>query len=209
MSLAWIALDFYMERSEQRAVIEYGTRRRAHHSSIWSGMSYFRILPNNVVFGVCSTCAPGKSSVFYIGTNDPAELEAIRKHALTTFSQLPISGEYLHRDAFDVARKYGKDTFLAIRMFGTPRIPALFALKSKIDLLIDGLGFFPTNFTDRVLQALSQLFPEHLPTRMREFRDKYEPPAPQGRGKPGERDASLSGRLLPFRYRWLLHLHRR
>jgi len=118
--------------------------------------------------------APGNSTVFYIGTNDPAELEAIRRHALTTFSELPISGEYLHRDAFDVARTYGKDTFLAIRMFGTPRIPALFALKARIDLLIDALGFFPASFTDRVLQVVNQLFPEHLPPRLLEFRDKYE-----------------------------------
>ncbi len=34
---------------------------------------------------------------------------------LSNFRQLPISGEYIHRDAFDVAAKYGKDTFWVIR----------------------------------------------------------------------------------------------
>jgi D-lactate dehydrogenase len=29
---------------------------------------------------------------------------------LANFESLPISGEYLHRDAFDVAEKYGKDS---------------------------------------------------------------------------------------------------
>ena len=51
---------------------------------------------------------------FYIGTNDPGELTAIRRHILTKFKALPIQGEYLHRDAFAIAEKYGKDTFLAI-----------------------------------------------------------------------------------------------
>ena len=40
--------------------------------------------------------------------------KSIRRHMLANFESLPISGEYLHRDAFDVTEKYGKDTFLAI-----------------------------------------------------------------------------------------------
>ena len=55
-----------------------------------------------------------QTAVFYIGSNDTSELELIRRHMLANFESLPISGEYLHRDAFDVAEKYGKDTFLAI-----------------------------------------------------------------------------------------------
>ncbi len=30
---------------------------------------------------------------------------------LANFEVLPISGEYIHRDAFDIAADYGKDTF--------------------------------------------------------------------------------------------------
>ncbi len=55
---------------------------------------------------------------FYIGTNNPDELTAIRRHILATFKSLPVEGEYLHRDAFDIAEKYGKDTFLAIEYLG-------------------------------------------------------------------------------------------
>ena len=36
--------------------------------------------------------------VYYIGTNDPADLTVLRRRVLTEFSALPISGEYLHRD---------------------------------------------------------------------------------------------------------------
>ncbi|WP_168793992.1 D-lactate dehydrogenase [Paraburkholderia aromaticivorans] len=114
------------------------------------------------------------AKVFYIGTNQPDELTEIRRHALHDFKVLPISGEYLHRDAFDVAEEYGKDTFLAINYLGTSRLPALFGLKSRFDALFDRFGFLPSHFTDRVMQAASRLFPSHLPVRMKQYRDKYE-----------------------------------
>ena len=114
------------------------------------------------------------AKVFYIGTNRPDELTEIRRHALQDFKHLPISGEYLHRDAFDIAEEYGKDTFLAINYLGTSRLPALFGLKSRFDALFDRLGFLPSHFTDRVMQAASRLFPSHLPPRMKQYRDKYE-----------------------------------
>jgi D-lactate dehydrogenase len=112
--------------------------------------------------------------VFYIGTNQPDELTEIRRHALHDFKVLPISGEYLHRDAFDIAEEYGKDMFLAIDYLGTSRLPALFALIGRCNALFDRLGFFPLHFTDRVMQAASRLFPSHLPPRMKQYRDKYE-----------------------------------
>jgi D-lactate dehydrogenase len=114
------------------------------------------------------------AKVFYIGTNQPEELTDIRRHALHDFTHLPISGEYLHRDAFDIAEKYGKDTFLMINYLGTSRLPALFGLKNRFDALFNRLGFLPANFTDRMLQVLSGFFPSHLPRRMKDYRDKYE-----------------------------------
>jgi len=104
--------------------------------------------------------------VFYIGTNKADELENIRRHILSTFRQLPIAGEYLHRDAFNIAETYGKDTFLIIRTIGTRRLPILFALMGRFDLLTEQLGFLPSNLSDRVLQFLSRFFPNHLPRRM-------------------------------------------
>ena len=64
---------------------------------------------------------------FYIGTNNVDDLTSIRRHMLAEFKEVPIQGEYLHRVAFDIAEKYGKDTFLAIRHLGTDRLPTLFA----------------------------------------------------------------------------------
>jgi hypothetical protein len=45
-----------------------------------------------------------ETKVFYIGTNDPAELTEIRRHILGNFKDLPIEGEYLHRVAFDIGK---------------------------------------------------------------------------------------------------------
>jgi D-lactate dehydrogenase len=112
------------------------------------------------------------ASVFYIGSNDPDDLTGVRRHLLTAFARLPIAGEYLHRDAFDIGDRYGKDTFLLIDRFGTDRVPKAFALKSRLDGWCERLGL--QGLTDRVLQAVTALLPDHLPPRLRAYRDRYE-----------------------------------
>lgn len=114
------------------------------------------------------------TATFYIGTNDTAELTRLRRTILSQFSELPISGEYIHRDAFDIAAVYGKDVFVAIERFGTDRLPRLFALKNRVDALARRLRILPANLSDRIMQAASRLLPQHLPPRMREWRDRYE-----------------------------------
>jgi D-lactate dehydrogenase len=129
-----------------------------------------------MVFAVRLDTFPAESEtkVFYIGTNDPAELTGIRRHILTRFAGLPIQGEYLHRAAFDIAARYGKDMFLAIRHLGTRWLPTLFAVKGAMDALAARLGFMPRHASDRIMQAISRLFPQHLPQRMLAFRERYE-----------------------------------
>ncbi len=117
--------------------------------------------------------AEKETAVFYIGTNDPDELTEIRRHILGAFEHLPIAGEYIHRDAYDVAAKYGKDTFLFIQKAGTDRMPAFFAAKARADALTERLGLGAA-LTDRLAQGVAALAPQHLPKRMNEFRDRYE-----------------------------------
>ncbi|OWT80441.1 MULTISPECIES: D-lactate dehydrogenase [unclassified Achromobacter] len=112
--------------------------------------------------------------VFYIGTNRAEDLTGIRRHMLKNFSQLPIAGEYLHRDAYDIAERYGKDMFLLIEHLGTQRLPALFGMKSRCDAFFERFSWLPRNFTDRLMQAASRWFPSHLPARMKDFRQRYE-----------------------------------
>ncbi|WP_369348488.1 D-lactate dehydrogenase [Stenotrophomonas sp. JAG2] len=125
------------------------------------------------VFAVrLDTFAREPGEVFYIGSNAMEDLTAIRRHLLTAFERLPISGEYLHRQAYDIGERYGKDTFLLIDRFGTARVPAAFALKSRVDGWFESLGL--RGVTDRVIQLAMQCLPGHLPARMRQFRDRYE-----------------------------------
>lgn len=114
------------------------------------------------------------TATFYIGSNDPAELDGLRRSILSGFAELPVSGEYIHRTAFDIAAEYGKDVFLAIERFGTDRLPLLFALRNRVDRIAARIPFLPSNLADRIMQAASHLFPQHLPARMRAFRDRYE-----------------------------------
>ena len=102
------------------------------------------------------------ATTFYIGANDPADLADLRRHMLAHFTSLPVSAEYIHRDAFTIAERYGKDTFLAIRWLGTARLPRLFAAKARVDRAMARVGF-GEGFADRWLQRLSRLWPNHLP----------------------------------------------
>lgn len=117
---------------------------------------------------------PEKQQVFYVGTNDPAVLAKIRRDMLSTFKSLPVSGEYLHRDCYDASKKYGKDSFLVISKLGSKYMPKMFAIKRTVDRYADEIKFLPSKFSDRIMQYMSVLWPNHLPKRMDEYRDKYQ-----------------------------------
>lgn len=115
-----------------------------------------------------------QTAVFYIGTNNTATLNDLRRHMLANFKQLPISGEYIHRDAFDIAARYGKDTFWVIKKFGTHWLPKLFALKANADRIAKKFSFLPHHLSDKLMQTLSKRLPEHLPQSLWQYREKYE-----------------------------------
>jgi D-lactate dehydrogenase len=117
---------------------------------------------------------PKRQQVFYIGTNSSYVLGKIRRDILSKFQNLPNSGEYLHRDCYDAAKKYSKDTFVAIDKMGPSFIPKLFDIKRKVDLISEKFKFLPDNFSDRLMQFLSNFWPNHLPKKMEQYRDQYE-----------------------------------
>ena len=114
------------------------------------------------------------TAVFYIGTNDTSVLTQLRRDMLGSFEQIPISGEYIHRTAFDIAAKYGKDTFWYIKNVGTEYLPRLFALKAWADRVAKKLPFMPHHFSEKFLQATSKLMPKHLPQTLIDYRNTYE-----------------------------------
>ena len=118
--------------------------------------------------------AEKRQQVFYIGTNQPDVLTEIRRHILAEFNNLPVAGEYMHRDIYDIAEQYGKDTFLMIDKLGTDKMPFFFTLKGRTDAMLEKVSLFKPHFTDRFMQKLGHAFPAHLPERMKTWRDKYE-----------------------------------
>lgn len=142
-------------------------KRRLHEASGCAGKL--------AVFAVRLDTYPknAREKTFYVGTNDPLHLGELRRTILSDCAHLPVSGEYMHRDIFDITRSYGKDTVVLIDKLGTDRLPTFFALKGWVDARtskIPGLK----HFTDRFMQMLSRLWPEILPQRMCDFRDQYE-----------------------------------
>lgn len=118
--------------------------------------------------------AEKSQQVFYIGTNQPDVLTEIRRHILGEFANLPVAGEYMHRDIYDIAERYGKDTFLMIDKLGTDKMPFFFTMKGRTDAMLEKVSLFKPHFTDRFMQKLGSAFPAHLPQRMKTWRDKYE-----------------------------------
>jgi D-lactate dehydrogenase (quinone) len=115
-----------------------------------------------------------RTAVFYIGTNNPDELTQIRRHILGGSKSLPVEGEYLHREAFDVAEKYGKDTVLSILYLGTSKLPLLFALKGRFDAFCSRFPFLPRDPSDWIMHLSTKLIPRYLPKRLYEYRDRFE-----------------------------------
>lgn len=114
-----------------------------------------------------------REQVFYIGTNDPADLTALRRHILKKFETLPVSAEYVHRECFDIAAKYGKDTLVMIDRLGTDWLPMFFSLKGAIDARLNKLSL-TRSFTDKFMQVVSKIWPEHLPKFLHAYRDSFE-----------------------------------
>ncbi|RVU30442.1 D-lactate dehydrogenase [Neptunomonas marina] len=115
-----------------------------------------------------------REQVFYIGTNNPAHLTQLRRDILTNFSNVPEVCEYMHKDIYDIAEKYGKDVFVMINYLGTDPLPKLFAMKGAITAYLNRFSFLPKDIPDRAMQLASKLFPNIIPKRMREYREKYD-----------------------------------
>ncbi|CRX40773.1 D-lactate dehydrogenase [Yersinia enterocolitica] len=115
-----------------------------------------------------------QQQVFYIGTNQTQVLTELRRAILRDFKHLPIAGEYMHRDIFDIAEVYGKDTFVMINSMGTNNMPRFFTLKGKIDARLSKVPFLVDHLTDRIMQGFSQVLPNHLPKRLKSYRNRYE-----------------------------------
>lgn len=108
--------------------------------------------------------APERTATFLLATDDPDELAQFRIAVLGTFRHLPVSAEYLHRDAATLAASHGNDVCLAVRHFGAARMPQLLAVKRRTDQLLRRFGTAPA---ERLLQVVGRIAPHPLPASVR------------------------------------------
>lgn len=130
-----------------------------------------------MVFAVRTRTFPRdhRTMTFYIGTNDPSELEGLRREVLCSDRQLPISGEYFDRATFDLAERYGKDTFVGLKHWGNQQVRRMFALKSWANGVFAKIfPFLGPTFADTISQRAFALLPQQLPKRMIDYRDRFE-----------------------------------
>ena len=117
---------------------------------------------------------PKAEQVFYVGTNEPEQLNEIRRRLLSEGKELPEIAEYMHASWFDGADRYCKDTYLIIKYLGTSFMPRLYRIKAAMDRWLEKIPGLPNRPADHLLQRLAQLLPDHLPKRIRAYREAYE-----------------------------------
>ena len=117
---------------------------------------------------------PKAEQVFYVGTNEPEQLNDIRRRLLSECTELPEMAEYMHASWFDGADRYCKDTYLIIKYLGTRFMPRLYRIKAAMDRWLEKIPGLPNRPADHLLQRMARLLPDHLPKRIRAYREAYE-----------------------------------
>lgn len=111
---------------------------------------------------------------FYLGTNSSSALQAVRKTLLEQATSLPVYAEYLHRDMFELADDYGRDTVLLIKNLGTNWLPKFFNIKRQLDTVCQKLPFLPKNAVDKLVYRLTKLFPSQTPQTLKQYNTQYQ-----------------------------------
>jgi len=116
---------------------------------------------------------PKDVRIFHIATDSAEDLTKLRRKMLANEACVPISGEYLSREMFRLAETYGKDTFLAVKLLGTRRLPMLFGFKRWVDRLAGMFGAGGVAASDNLLQWTAAMAPRHLARESAEAGRRY------------------------------------
>lgn len=116
---------------------------------------------------------PEDVRIFHIATDSAEDLTKLRRRMLAHEACVPIAGEYLSREMFRLAETYGKDTFLAVKLLGTRRLPMLFGFKRWVDRLAGMFGAGGVAASDHLLQWTAAMAPRHLTRESAEAGRRY------------------------------------
>ncbi len=102
-------------------------------------------------------------TTLYLSTNKPEDFTNFKKSVLSNLENLPIYAEYMHKDAYEAAKKYGKDAFLLIYFLGTSTMPIFYKIKTRIERYFKSSKIFNSKSLDYILNILASALPSHLP----------------------------------------------
>ncbi len=111
---------------------------------------------------------------FYYSTNNPNDLTLLRKKVLTEVNELPIYAEYMHSDAYEASKKYGKDAFYLVYYLGTSTMPFFYKTKSKLESFFKKSQFFSHKTLDILLNAFVSLLPNQMPKAFDKLNKKFK-----------------------------------
>lgn len=111
--------------------------------------------------------APANTATFLLATDRAEDLGKFRRDVLSSFRQLPVSAEYMHKDAATLSASHGNDVCLAVKWLGAHRMPLLFSVKRGLDRLFRPFTIVGASFSDRLLQIVGRLAPHPLPRSIR------------------------------------------
>lgn len=128
-----------------------------------------------IVFGVRLDTFPRPlgTHVFHIATDDPGLLSGIRRGMLKEAALVPVAAEYIHRDMFRTAARFGRDVIVAAGLFGPERLSWLARFKTALDNFAGQFGLADMQLGHRLLQGLSRFAPVHLPETYRQRGLRY------------------------------------
>ena len=115
--------------------------------------------------------APQQKKLFYLGTHQPQHFNAIRRHMLANFKNLPIIAEYLNKTAFDQSRDYARDVITILTLLGPKYMPFFFRVKRKVDAYLQKI--FGKAPTDKLLQYVFRPFKFLIPKRILKMGKQY------------------------------------
>jgi D-lactate dehydrogenase len=111
---------------------------------------------------------------FYLSSNSANDLTKFRRKVLKEVKELPIYAEYMHKDAYEISKKYGKDAFLLIYYLGTHTMPFFYKIKSKIEKVFSNSKLFSPYSLDYILHFLTKFIPHPLSKNFDYINKKYE-----------------------------------
>ena len=111
---------------------------------------------------------------FYLSSNSSNDLSIFRRKVLQEVKELPIYAEYIHRDAYNISKKYGKDAFLLIYLLGSHAMPFFYKIKSKIEKFFSKSKLFNSFTLDYILHFFTKFIPHPLSKKFDLISNKFE-----------------------------------